>query len=145
MTSDSIANMTEIDRLFATAPFIRDLGLRLKEIVPGKCATMLALAKRHQQQDGLVHAGVLATVADHTAGTAGASLIAAGQYVLTTDIKISLMRAASGLRLHCQARVLKSGRRLIFTESEVFCEDAHQQHVLVAKAMVTLAVVSGTP
>ena len=135
--------MAEIDRLFEAAPFIRDLGLELVEIAPGKCTTALALTNHHLQQDGFVHAGVLTTVADHTAGTAGASLIAAGHYVLSTDIKISLMRAARGTRLHCRARVLKSGRRLIFTESDVFCEDEHQARRLVAKAMVTLAVVSG--
>ncbi len=133
----------EINRVFKQAPFIADIGLELVEVSPGRCSTLLMLEKRHQQQDGFVHAGVLTTVADHTAGTAGASLIAAGQYVLSTDIKVCLMRAARGDRLHCRARVLKSGRRLIFTESEVFCEDERQEQALVVKAMVTLAVVAG--
>ncbi len=132
----------EINRVFRQAPFIAEIGMVLVDVSPGRCRTRLDLDKCHQQQDGFVHAGVLTTVADHTAGTAGASLVAAGHYVLSTDIKISLMRAASGIRLHCRARVLKPGRRLIFTESEVFCEDGHQEHTLVAKAMVTLAVVS---
>ena len=133
----------EISRVFKQAPFIEDIGLELIEVSPGRCSTLLILEKRHQQQDGFVHAGVLTTVADHTAGTAGASLIAAGHYVLSTDIKVGLMRAARGARLHCRARVLKSGRRLIFTESEVFCEDERQEQALVVKAMVTLAVVAG--
>ena len=77
MASDSAANMPEIERLFDTAPFIRDLGMELMTAAPGQCETRLALAERHLQQDGVVHAGVLATVADHTAGTAGASLTAA--------------------------------------------------------------------
>lgn len=134
---------TEINRVFKQAPFIADIGMELVDIVPGRCETLLVLEKRHQQQDGFVHAGILTTVADHTAGTAGASLVAAGHHVLSTDIKISLMRAARGSRLHCRARVLKPGRRLIFTESEVFCEDERQENRLVAQAMVTLAVVSG--
>ncbi len=136
---------TEINRVFGKAPFIADIGMALVDVTPGHCRTRLDLQKRHLQQDGFVHAGVLTTVADHTAGTAGASLVAAGQFVLSTDIKISLMRAAAGIRLHCRARVLKSGRRLIFAESEVFSEDERQEHTLVAKAMVTLAVVSGSP
>ena len=135
---------TEISRVFDQAPFIADIGMELVDIAPGRCHTVLVLEKRHQQQDGFVHAGVLATVADHTAGTAGASLIAAGHYVLSTDIKVSLMRAAAGIRLHCRARVLKSGRRLIFTEAEVYSEDDHQEQTLVVKASVTLAVVSGS-
>ena len=135
----------EINRVFRQAPFITAIGMRLVDVSPGRCRTRLDLNERHQQQDGFVHAGVLTTVADHTAGTAGASLVAAGHYVLSTDIKISLMRAARGTCLHCRARVLKTGRRLIFTESEVFCEDDHRKQVVVAKAMVTLAVVSGPP
>ena len=133
---------TEINRVFRQAPFITAIGMTLADVSPGRCQTRLDLNERHLQQDGFVHAGVLTTVADHTAGTAGASLVPAGHYVLSTDIKISLMRAARGARLHCRARVLKAGRRLIFTESEVFCEDDQQGQVLVAKAMVTLAVVS---
>ena len=132
----------EINRVFRQAPFIAEIGMTLDDVSPGRCRTRLDLKKRHQQQDGFVHAGVLTTMADHTAGTAGASLVAAGHYVLSTDIKISLMRAARGVRLHCRARVLKSGRRLIFAESEVSCENEHQEQALVAKAMVTLAVVS---
>ncbi len=143
MPPSPVENKAEIERLFASAPFIKDLGLKLVDVAPGECTTTLALTERHEQQDGYVHAGVLTTVADHTAGTAGASLIAARQYVLSTDINVCLMRAARGSRLHCRARVLKSGRRLMFAESEVFCEDERQEHVLVVKAMVTLAVVSG--
>ena len=134
---------TEINRVFRQAPFISAIGMTLVDVSPGHCRTRLDLNARHEQQDGFVHAGVLTTVADHTAGTAGASLVAAGHYVLSTDIKISLMRTARGPRLHCRARVLKAGKRLIFTESEVFCQDDHQAQVLVAKAMVTLAVVAG--
>ncbi len=136
---------TEINRVFRKAPFIADIGMTLIDVTPGRCRTRLDLQERHLQQDGFVHAGVLTTVADHTAGTAGASLVAAGHYVLSTDININLMRAAAGIRLHCRAWVLKSGRRLIFTESEVFSEDARQEQTLVAKALVTLAVVSGSP
>lgn len=136
-------DQTEINRVFEQAPFIAAIGMELVGVRSGECRTQLMLEKRHQQQDGYVHAGVLTTVADHTAGTAGASLIAPGRHVLSTDIKISLMRAARGTRLDCRARVIKSGRRLIFTESEVYCQGEAPEPRLVAKAMVTLAVVSG--
>jgi len=133
--------MDEIHRLFDTAPFIRDLGLELVTIAPGRCETKLPLAKRHLQQDGVVHAGVLATMADHTAGTAGASMIGADAYVLTAEFKINLLRAAMGDCLHCIGTVLKPGRRLIVAESEVF--DGNPENAkLVAKATVTLAVMT---
>lgn len=141
METRNSAYMDEIRRLFDAAPFIRDLGLELVAISPGRCETMLPLATRHLQQDGVVHAGVLATMADHTSGTAGASLIAAGDYVLTAEFKINLLRAARGARLHCIGTVLKPGRRLIVAESEVFDGDPGSAK-LVAKATVTLAVMT---
>lgn len=87
-----------------------------------------------------MHAGVIATLADHTAGGAAASVLDAGTYPLTAEFKINLLRAASSDRLTCRARVLKAGRTLIVAESEVFAGDGDDE-VLVAKAMVTLAVV----
>ena len=139
MTTRPVENMPEIERLFDAAPFIRNLGMELVTIATGRCETALALTERHLQQDGVVHAGVLATMADHTSGTAGASLIKADEYVLTAEFKINLLRAAKGNRLHCVGTVLKPGRRLIVAESEVF--DGNPQAArLVAKATVTLAV-----
>jgi uncharacterized protein (TIGR00369 family) len=114
--------------------------LNLTAIAPGRCETTLDLQERHLQQDGVVHAGVMATMADHTSGTAGASLIAKGAYVLTAEFKINFLEAARGDRLNCIGKVLKPGRRLIVAESEVFCRAAAGSR-LVAKAMVTLAVV----
>jgi uncharacterized protein (TIGR00369 family) len=136
-----VTNIDEIQRLFETAPFIRELGMELISIAPGRCETALLLAERHLQQDGVVHAGVLATMADHTSGSAGASVIKANEYVLTAEFKINLMRAARGERLHCIGTVLKPGRRLIIAESEVF-DGEPQQARLMAKAIVTLAVMT---
>ena len=129
----------EIDRVFRRAPFIRQLGPRLVRVSAGHCESSLDLTEPHLQQDGYVHAGVQATLADHTAGTAAATLIRSGQIVLTAEFKISLLRAARGDRLRCQARVLKPGTRLIFAESEIYCESSGDAR-LVAKASVTLAV-----
>jgi uncharacterized protein (TIGR00369 family) len=133
--------MAEIHRLYEAAPFIRTLGMELAAIAPGRCETVLTLAKHHLQQDGVVHAGVLATMADHTAGTAGATVIGPEAYVLTAEFKINLLRAALSDRLHCIGTVLKPGRRLIVAESEVF-DGPPENDRLVAKAMVTLAVMT---
>jgi uncharacterized protein (TIGR00369 family) len=134
-------NAEEVQRLFSAAPFIAQLGLRLVSIGSGECRTALILAKRHLQQDGFVHAGVHATIADHTAGAAAASLVGEGQYVLSVEFKINMLRAARGTELNCVAKVLKAGRTLIVAESEVTCA-SEQGERLVSKATVTLAVVS---
>ncbi len=131
----------EVRRIFESAPFIADLGLRLDSVGPGACASRLVLEPKHLQQDGYVHAGVQATVADHTAGGAAASLLRNGQYVLSTGFEIHLLRAAKGERLVCRAKVLKAGSQLTVVESEVFCVASGEER-LVSKATVTLAVLS---
>ena len=132
----------EVKRIFEQAPFIADLGIELESLGQGECTTVLVIQPRHLQQDGYVHAGVQATVADHTAGAAAATLIREGQMVLTAEFRISLLRAARGDRLRCIARVLKPGRQLTVAEAEVFCIAADGER-LVSKASVTLAVVDG--
>jgi len=134
-------NTREIERIFHSAPFIRQLGLQLDLVIEGECRTSLILTEQHLQQDGFVHAGVQASVADHTAGAAAASLIPEGKSVLSAEFKINLLRAAMGSELRCIARVLKAGSTLSVVESEVYCGVVDNLR-LVSKATVTLAVVS---
>jgi len=134
----------EVNRIFTSAPFIADLGIRLESAGSGMCTAVLPLERRHLQQDGYVHAGVQATIADHTAGAAAASLVKDGQYVLSAEFKINLLRPAKGERLVCRAKVLKAGSQLTVVESEVFCVAAGEER-LVSKATVTLAVISPRP
>jgi uncharacterized protein (TIGR00369 family) len=89
----------ELERIFNAAPFVASLGIRLLTIGSGICETELDVEPRHLQQDGFVHAGVQATMADHTAGGAAATLIESGHMVLTVEFKINLLRAAKGQRL----------------------------------------------
>jgi uncharacterized protein (TIGR00369 family) len=127
--------------LFDEAPFIVDLGLALVDFGPGWCETAIAVAPKHLQQDGYVHAGVQATMADHSAGAAAGTLIRGNEMVLTAEFKIHLLRPAVGERLRCRATVLKPGKTLIVAESEVFAIHAGREK-LVAKATVTLVPVA---
>ncbi len=131
----------ELDRLFKRSPFIADLGLRLESAGHGECATVLPLQPRHLQQDGYVHAGVQATMADHTAGAAAVTLIECGQIVLTAEFKINLLRPAKGERLICRSRVLKQGKQLTVVESEIFCAKPDTEY-LASKATATIVVVT---
>jgi uncharacterized protein (TIGR00369 family) len=125
------------------AAFVTDVGIVLTGIGPGWCETELAVLPRHTQQNGFVHAGVLATIGDHTAGAAAATLIGATEGVLTVEFKINLLRPANGTHLRCRAEILKAGRTLTIVESSVFARAAMAptDDKLVAKLSVTLAVV----
>ena len=134
----------KVGAIFSRAAFIGDLGIRLQDVGPGWCESVLAVSPRHLQQDGYVHAGVQATMADHTAGGAAGSLAAEGELVLTVEFKINFLRPALGERLRCRAAVLRQGRTVNVAESEVYAQRDGAEK-LVAKAMVTLALVPAAP
>lgn len=131
----------EIRVAFRQAPFIADLGIELLELSKGMCVTGLSLERRHLQQGGFVHAGVQATMADHTAGAAASTLVPRGQVVLTVEFKLNLLRPARGERLLCRARVLKPGRQLSVVESEVAILEGSEER-LVSKMTATMSIVA---
>ena len=130
----------ELDRIFNAAPFVANLGICLVTVGPGHCETVLDVEPRHLQQNDFVHGGVQATMADHTAGVAAATIIEPDHIVLTVEFKINLLRAAKGKRLKCRSKVLKPGSRLIVVESEILSENDGTS-ILVSKTTVLMAVV----
>ncbi len=128
-----------VEAVIGDAPFVKDVGIRLIDVGPGWVETGLKINAKHHQHDGFVHAGVQATIADHTAGAAAMSLLGAGEYVLSVEFKINLLRAARGKSLRCRAEVIKPGRSLSVVRSDVWCEDDDgEKHT--AHAILTMAV-----
>ncbi len=132
-----------ITQLFDKAAFVAEVGIQLVDLGPGWCETQLIVKPKHLQQNAFIHAGVQATMADHTAGAAASTLIGEDEFVLTVEFKVNFLRAAQGERLRCRAEVLKPGRTFTVVESEVFAL-AEDKSAMVAKAMVTLAVLEQT-
>ena len=126
--------------IFRKAPFMVDLGVEPVHGAEGCVHTVLQLAPRHLQHTGQVHAGVVVSMADHTMGIAAQTLAAEGFMVITAELSTSLLRAASGERLVCEARVVKPGRSISFTEADVYCESTGQPRVHVARASATMAL-----
>jgi uncharacterized protein (TIGR00369 family) len=100
----------------------------------------LEITQAHSQQDGFAHAGVMATMADHTAGYAAFSLVTEDFRILTLEFKINFLRPAAGKRLVCRAQVVKEGRNILVSDSEVY-DQRDGKEKLVAKALVTLMAV----
>ena len=117
-----------------------DLGIEPIDAAEGRVITTLGLAPNHLQHTGVVHAGVVGAMADHTMGAAAQTMAPEGHWVLTAEFKTSLLRAGRGQRLECIGVVIKPGRQVSFTEAEVFAIDGDVR-TLVAKASATMAVV----
>jgi uncharacterized protein (TIGR00369 family) len=128
-----------IEKVFRAAPFVAHLGIEFGNLGDGWCEAALPLQDWHLQQTGVVHAGVVATLADHCAGAAASTQLAEGEFVVTVEFKINLLRGARGERLSCRAEVLKRGSTLTVVESQVYAEAAGRRE-LVAKLNATMAV-----
>jgi uncharacterized protein (TIGR00369 family) len=129
-----------IEQGFRDAPFVAHLGIELDSIGPGWCEARLDVQQWQMQQTGVVHAGVMATLADHCAGAAAFTELSPGEFVVTAEFKLNLLRSARGPRLHCRAEVLKPGQTLIVVEAMVYAEREAKRD-LVAKLNATMAVI----
>jgi uncharacterized protein (TIGR00369 family) len=129
-----------VERGFSDAAFLHDLGIRLVDCGPGWCEAMLQIEPRHLQQTGVAHAGVQATLADHTAGGAAMSMTPSDGIILTVEFKMHLLRPGAGEALFCRAQVLKPGKAFHVVESEVFALNG-EKRTLVSKLSGTMAVV----
>lgn len=116
------------------------VGFDLNVIEAGTTEGWLTLKQEHQQQTGLVHGGVTATVADIVAGFAAYTVVPEDHHVVTGEIKISYFAKGKGDRLHAIGKVIKQGRKLNFCEAEVWCLDG-EKRTLIAKATTTMATI----
>ncbi|MFT7459926.1 MAG: hypothetical protein ACI909_002609 [Planctomycetota bacterium] len=94
---------------FQRQPFMQTLGIKMTGIEAGYCELNVPYKKELTQQHGYFHAGVMATIADNSAGYAAFSLMEADSSVLTVEFKINLMSAGQGEALTAGQKCSKMG------------------------------------
>ena len=115
------------------------LGMRLLTIEPGFVEAVLDLEQKHQQQDGKVHGGIVATISDVSMGFAAFTLVEADQKVVSSELRIAFLNPGVGERLIGRGYVIKAGKRLHYCEAEIYIEQQGQQK-LIAKSSSMMAV-----
>jgi uncharacterized protein (TIGR00369 family) len=108
---------------FDAQPFMRLIGARLERVEPGAVDIALDYRADLTQQDGFLHAAVVAGIADSACGYAAYTLMPAGSDVLSVEFKTNLLRPARGSRFLAEARVLRAGRTLTVTRADVLASD----------------------
>lgn len=103
--------------------------------------TCLKVLDEHRQQDGFVHAGVMATMADHTSGYASYTTVSENFRVLTVEFKINYFKPATGPLIICRSKVINNGKKIKVAEAEVFSV-ANGSEKLVSKGMFTQIAVA---
>ncbi|MCK9364043.1 MAG: PaaI family thioesterase [Syntrophales bacterium] len=120
--------------------FIKYCGLKALRAEQGFFESEVSISDNHRTQDNFIHAGLMATMADHTAGYSAFTTVAENFRILTIEFKINLLKPAFGNVLRCRSQVISQGKRIIVSESEVY-DVRNSGEKLVAKAVVTLMAV----
>ena len=131
-----------VHALHARTPLAKSMEVRLTSVAPGEVSAEMRLTTEVTQQHGVAHAGTIATLADIVCGLAAYSLMAEGVGVMSVNINLSLLRPAEGERLRAVGRVIKAGKRIYFTEAEVYAGDDAAE-ALAARVSATMTSVRG--
>ena len=120
--------------------FIKYCQFEAEVVKRGYFQAKVKIEEHHRQQDGFIHAGVMATMADHTAGYSAFTTVPEDIQILTIEFKINFLRPAYGDALICRSKVIRDGSQILISESEVL-DVREEGEFLAAKAMVTLMAV----
>lgn len=117
-------------RVLADQAFSAMLGTQLDVFAPGGVQLSLPMSPNLLQQDGLVHGGVLAYLADNALTYAGAAVLGK---VITSEFKINYVRPAKeGERLIAVATVVGSGRTQAVCRCDIYIERAGERKLCAA-------------
>ncbi len=126
----------DVAEVFDKATFIRNLGIHLLEVSPGKCSAGVLVVDEHLQHLGRVHGGVISSLAGHAALGAAISVVPGGEIMVAPEFTFTMFRSVNSGKLEGRAKVLKSGALLVFVEAEVFSVE-DEQSLLIAKGSFT--------
>ena len=124
---------------FSRQTHMATLGAKLVFIAPGVVHLALPFAAQFCQQNGFLHAGAIASVADSANGYAAYTLAPPDTDVLAVEFKINLLAPARGEGFLACGRVLRSGRTLTVCQAEVFTTGTTER-ILIATMLSTLIV-----
>jgi len=129
---------------FSRQPLMATLGATIAFIAPGELHIAMPYAAQFTQQNGFLHAGAIASVADSANGYAAFTLAPPDTDVLAVEFKINLLAPARGVSFLACGRVLRPGRTLTVCQADVFAIAPHER-TLVATMLSTIIIRPVTP
>jgi uncharacterized protein (TIGR00369 family) len=124
---------------FSRQSHMATLGVAIAFIAPGEVHLTLPFGAQLCKQNGFMHAGAIASVADSANGYAASTLAAPDTDVLAVEFKINFLAPARGPGFLARGRVLRPGRTLTVCQADVFTTGAAAQ-TLVATMLSTIIV-----
>ena len=135
---DANALMADLRDRMAQSEFYRWADIGVVHAEAGRVDVAFEAGPQHVNIQGLVHGGMLATLADTAMGLAVRTVLEPGRRHVTVQLGVEFLSAGRPGRIVATGRSLKIGRQLGFAESDV----RDGAGTLLARAHATISVTS---
>ena len=122
----------------ASSAFHSWMGMELVGAEPGRVEISLEAADHHLNLQGLLHGGVIATLADTATGLAVRTMVPAGRRHVTVQLDVHYLRPGAPGRVTAVGTTVRVGTSIGYAEADVL--DAKGR--LLARATATVAVMA---
>jgi acyl-CoA thioesterase len=117
-------------------PFWTTLGMEVVDHAPGRARVRVRFSRSLLNSNGVVHGGAVCSAADAATAVALLGLMANGERMATTEMKINFIKPVERRDVIAEAHILHRGGHTAVGEVTVRDDDAN----LVAKALTTYAI-----
>src|SRR5882757_4656610 len=124
-------------RFLLEMPIAQHFGFAITGVGPGLFEITQPFREELSFKPGIFQAGPVGTLADMAAACAGMTMLPRGWAASTVDYTIKLIAPASGEKLVARGRLVRSGRTLSVTASDVYAVRAGNE-TLFATALATI-------
>lgn len=125
-----------LGRKFHFSNAARLFGFQLEHAEAGRAKLRMRVLPRHMQIHGVVHGGVLASLADTAGGLALYLGLPSGSRAATVEMKINFLEPVQRGEVFAEARILRQGKYLAVIE----CDLMEASGKMVAKALMTFSI-----
>jgi uncharacterized protein (TIGR00369 family) len=139
VTSIEPACEARVRESFSRQSHMATLGAEIVFLAPGEVHLAFPFAEKFCQQNGFMHAGAIASVADSANGYAAYTLAPADTDVLAVEFKINLLAPAKATGFLACGRVLRPGRTLTVCQADVFTTGSRER-LFIATMLSTIIV-----
>ena len=129
---------SRIRESFGRQRHMATLGVTIAHIGPGEVHLAMPYDERFCQQNGFLHAGAIASVADSANGYAAYTLAPPDTDVLAVEFKINLLEPARAGGFLARARVLRGGRTLSVCQADVFTTEPDARLVAIMTSTIII-------
>jgi uncharacterized protein (TIGR00369 family) len=125
------------ERMAAT-DFYQWSGIALEAASEGEVELSLNAAANHMNLQGVLHGGMIATLADTATGLAVRTVLEPDTRCVTVQLSVNFLSGGKPGRVIARGRVVRAGRQMAYAEADII--DGEDR--LLARAQSSLAIIA---